>query len=200
VVAVSLPATTSRERLLRNHWDLSAHGGGKGSSGKGKNRKTKKSDGRGAMIKRELVLLVAVWIVYHTQTLGTGTCSICRPAKSRSSVYGLLRLRGGRASPPRSMAAKRSMSETKTASTKKKERKRALPRSSGNAEQAKDDEEAIRQELMATFGDMKVNITSSKWVVCTDTCTETCFLDGDVLLDCVSAWRTCHDVAPHVCN
>lgn len=128
-------------------------------------REKEKRNGRGGMTKREVVLWIAVWIVYHTQTLGTGTCSICRPAKSRSSVYGLLRLRGGRASPPRSMAAKRSTSETKTASTKKssfvKERKSALPRSSGNAEQAKDDEEAIRQELMATFGDMKVNITSS---------------------------------------
>lgn len=61
-----------------------------------------------------------------------------------------------------------------------------MPRSSGNAEQAKDDEEAIRQELMATFGDMKVNITSSKWGVCTDTCTETCFLTVSARLADVS--------------
>ena len=26
---LKFPATTSRERLLRNHWDLGAHGGGK---------------------------------------------------------------------------------------------------------------------------------------------------------------------------
>jgi len=135
------------------------------------------------MRNKELVVWIAIWIVYHTQTIGTGTCSNNKPAKSRTSVYGLLRLRGGRRSPPRSMAAKRSTSETKTAGPKKssfvKDRKRALPSSSGNAgEQAKDDEEAIRQELMATFGDMKVmfNITLSKWGVCTDTCTETCFL------------------------
>jgi hypothetical protein len=152
------------------------------------------------MTNRELVVWIAVWIVYHTHTLGTGTCSICRPAKSRSSGYGLLRLRGGRASPPRSLAAKRSTSETKTASPKKssfvKKRKGALLRSSGNADQAKDDEEAIRQELMATFGDMKVNITSIQWGVCTDTCTETCLLT----VSAQRAWRTCHDVAPHVCN
>ena len=113
------------------------------------------------MIKRELVIWIAVCIVYHTQTLGPGTCSICRPGKSRSSVRGLLRLRGGRASPPRRVTAERSTSETKK-NLLVTERKRAVPSSSGNAgEKAKDDEEAIRQELMETFGDMKVTLQCS---------------------------------------
>jgi hypothetical protein len=31
---LKFPATTSRERLLRNHWDLDAHGSGKESLSK----------------------------------------------------------------------------------------------------------------------------------------------------------------------
>jgi hypothetical protein len=33
-IPLKFPATTSRERLLRNHWDLGAHGGGKESLSK----------------------------------------------------------------------------------------------------------------------------------------------------------------------